>query len=56
MSLVRVAHFADAALELHAAALLNNVRRFMRDRVKVGSSAEHDMIAGGVCVRSDRVG
>jgi len=52
--LVRVAALADAALELHAPALLNNVRRFVSRRVEAGRAGERDAVAGRVRLGADR--
>jgi hypothetical protein len=48
--LVSVTGGADAALELNAAALLDNVRRLVRDRVQVGAAAKDHVVPGGVCL------
>jgi len=46
--LVRVAGRADAALQLHAAALLDDVRGLVRRGEQVGRVAEHDVAAGRI--------
>lgn len=47
MLLVDIPGFADAALELYAAALLNHVRCFVSGRVEIRGSAKDDVVAGG---------
>lgn len=56
VSLVRVARFADAAFQLYAAALLDDVSGFMRGGVKVRRTPERDVVSGGVRLRADRAG
>src|SRR5262249_48001285 len=46
VALVGVAGRADAARELHAAALLDDVRCLVRGGVQVGCTGERDVIAG----------
>lgn len=50
MALVWIAGRADAALELDAAALLNDVRGFVRSCMQIGAATQHDVIAGRVCI------
>lgn len=43
--LVRVAGAADAAAEVHARALLDDVRRLVRHRMQVSATIQDDVIA-----------
>lgn len=52
MPLVRIADLTDATLELHAASLLDHVRRFVGHGVQVRALTEHDVIARRVRVRA----
>jgi hypothetical protein len=44
VALVRIADLAEAALQLHAAALLDDMRRFVRRCMKIGRPAERNVI------------
>ena len=54
MLLVLVADLADAALQLHAAALLDHVRSLVSRRVQIGRAREGDVVAGRVGLGADR--
>lgn len=48
VALVDVARLPDAAEQLHAATLLNDVRCLVCRGVQIGRPTERDMVAGGV--------
>jgi hypothetical protein len=48
------ANLTDAALQLHAAALLDDVSGFVGCRVKVRGTRERDVVPGGVGLRAHR--
>jgi hypothetical protein len=54
MLLVRVSLVSDAALQLHAAALLDDVSRLVRRGVQAWRARERDVIAGRVRLGTDR--
>jgi len=53
--LVRISDVADAALQLHAAALLHHVRGLVSHGVQIRALAEHDVIARGVRAGTHRL-
>jgi hypothetical protein len=54
LALVDIARRADPALELHAAALLHDVRGLVRDRMQVGA-IEHDVVSRRVRLGAHRL-
>jgi hypothetical protein len=54
--LVRIACFADTTLEVHAPALLHNVRGLVGRGVEIRRRRERNMVAGGECLCADRAG
>ena len=56
VALVRIAGLADAALELHAAALLDDVGGLVGGGVEVRLAAERDVVAGGEGVGAHGLG
>jgi hypothetical protein len=54
--LVRIACFADTTLEVHAPALLHNVRDLVGRGVEIRRRRERNMVAGGECLCADRAG
>lgn len=54
MLLVRVTALTDAAFQLHATALLNNVRSLVSGHVEAGRAGERDLVPRRVCLGADR--
>jgi hypothetical protein len=54
VALVGVADLADPALEVHAGALLNHVRGFVRRGVQIRRTRERDLVPGRVGFGADR--
>ena len=54
--LVRITCFPDTTLELHAPALLHDVRGLVRRGVEVRRRRERNMVARGECLCAHRAG
>src|SRR5438552_2162589 len=54
VALVRIARLADAAVEIHALRLLDDVRGLVRGGVKIGRAIEHHVVAGRIRVCAHR--
>jgi hypothetical protein len=54
VSLVPITALANLALQLHTAALLDDVRGFVRRRAKARGGGERNVVSGGIGLCADR--
>jgi hypothetical protein len=52
--LVHITALADPTLQLHTAALLDDVRGFVRRRMKARGGGERNVVSGGIGIGADR--